>query len=178
MERPEQFSIYAPSATPDAKSSSSNGAVIGGAIGGGLGAALIIGILIFFFCRRRKRTRRVSHPEVGATASTPMMKDEFQDRHSAQYVQSRKFTLQASYNRLLTSFKLRLHTLHQTQTTTRPYLQLRATCTNSTAKKLLPLRNYRQISHHLLETDTRSFQQKHHPAKLTESPRCQPVQIN
>jgi hypothetical protein len=89
---PEQFDVYAPSATPDAKSSSSNGAIIGGAIGGGLAVAIILGVLIFFFCRRRKRNQRAAHPEVGATASTPMMKDGFQDRLSAQYAQSRKLT--------------------------------------------------------------------------------------
>lgn len=70
----------------------SNGAVIGGAIGGGLGAAIIIGVLIFFFCRRRKRNQKVAHAESGANASTPMMKDGFQDnnRLSTQFGQSRK----------------------------------------------------------------------------------------
>ncbi|OAL06171.1 hypothetical protein IQ06DRAFT_301213 [Phaeosphaeriaceae sp. SRC1lsM3a] len=68
----------------------SNGAVIGGAIGGGLGAAIIIGVLIFFFCRRRKRNQKVAHAESGANASTPMMKDGFQDnnRLSTQFGQS------------------------------------------------------------------------------------------
>jgi hypothetical protein len=94
LERPEQFNAYAPSSSPSpsstADSGSSNGAVIGGAIGGGLGGAIIIGVLIFFFCRRRKRNQQAAHPEVGATASTPMMKEGFEDRHSAQYGQSRK----------------------------------------------------------------------------------------
>ncbi|KAF1913918.1 hypothetical protein BDU57DRAFT_558850 [Ampelomyces quisqualis] len=92
MERPEQFNAYAPSSSPGASSSSdggsSNSAVIGGAVGGGLGGAIIIGVLIFFFCRRRRRNPQVVHPEVGATASTPMMKEGFESRHSAQYGQS------------------------------------------------------------------------------------------
>lgn len=86
--------------TKEGDSKSSNGAIIGGAIGGGLGAAIIIGVLIFFFCRRRKRNQKLAEPETGANASTPMMKDGFQDntnRLSTQFGQSRKSTSHSSY---------------------------------------------------------------------------------
>jgi hypothetical protein len=89
MGRPDQFNAYAPSSIPSAssvpKSGSSSGAVIGGAVGGGIGAAIIIGILIFFFCRRRKRNQQPDHAEVGATASTPMMKQGFEESYPAQH---------------------------------------------------------------------------------------------
>lgn len=95
MGRPEQFNAYAPSSIPSPSSApssgSSSGAVIGGAVGGGIGAAIILGIIIFFFCRSRKRNQQLDHAEAGAIASTPMMKQGFEENSSAQYGgQSRK----------------------------------------------------------------------------------------
>lgn len=100
--RPEQFTAYALSASPSSASTpgntpsnapssgSSNGAVIGGAVGGSLGAAILIGCIVFFLCRRRKRKQQVAHHEAGA-ASTPKMRQRFEESVSAQYVgQSRR----------------------------------------------------------------------------------------
>ncbi|KAH3910946.1 hypothetical protein HBI56_002550 [Parastagonospora nodorum] len=95
--RPEQFAAYAPSASPSptstpssapsnaSSSSSNNGAVIGGAVGGSLGAAILVGFIVFFLCRRRKRKQQVAHDEAGA-ASTPKMRQRFEDNTSAQFV--------------------------------------------------------------------------------------------
>ena len=77
MERPEQFNFY--TASPNGTESSSpskeeggksNGAVIGGAVGGALGGVLIIGLIVFFF--RRRRSQRTVHDEAVDVAS-PMM---------------------------------------------------------------------------------------------------------
>jgi hypothetical protein len=87
--RPDQFNAYAPSSIPSPsstpKSGSSSGAVIGGAVGGGVGAAIIIGILIFLCCRRRKHNQQPDQAEAGATASTPMMKQGFEESFPAQH---------------------------------------------------------------------------------------------
>ncbi|KAH8726975.1 hypothetical protein GQ44DRAFT_144179 [Phaeosphaeriaceae sp. PMI808] len=85
MERPEQFSAFAPSSTPNPSSGSNKGAVIGGVVGGVVVVAIIIGILIFCCCRRRKRNQQKSEPEGGATASTPMMEQRPEEGFSAQY---------------------------------------------------------------------------------------------
>lgn len=87
MERPEQFSFYVASqtvtgtaATSTSSSSgsdsgsSSNAAVIGGAVGGVLGGLLIIGLLVFFLWRRKKR-QHATHGETVEVAS-PMMGDK------------------------------------------------------------------------------------------------------
>jgi hypothetical protein len=184
LDRPEQFNFYAPSSspTPAPSSKSSNGAVIGGAIGGGLGAAIIIGLLVFFFCRRRKRNQRPAHPEVGASVSTPMMKQGFENRHSAQYGgQSRKYTFILSRGSELMSTQHHPRTLRPIQICIRPCLPPRttiiATRTQIITTDLKDLKNYQQRLHRLSSTDTRNSQQNHHPATLTGCQNCQLVQL-
>jgi hypothetical protein len=178
LDRPEQFNFYAPTPTPAPNSKSSNGAVIGGAIGGGLGAAIIIGLLIFFFCRRRKRNQQSAHPEVGASASTPMMKQGFEDGHSAQYGgQSRRYTLHLSDSIDLTFTQHRQHTLHPIQTCTSPCLPPRNTNiairTQITTAELKSPKNYQQKLRRLSSTDTQNSRPNHLLGTLTGCPNCQ-----
>lgn len=106
LDRPNMFSVYAPSQSTPSPSSSpppsnepktSNGAIIGGAVGGAVVVALIIGVGIFLLCRRRRRNQHQSSGEVvgAVTASTPMMNEKSNHRRniSESYgMQSRKFT--------------------------------------------------------------------------------------
>jgi hypothetical protein len=151
--------------------SSSNGAIIGGAIGGGLGAAIIIGVLIFFFCRRRKRNQKVTEAETGANASTPMMKDGFQDntnRLSTQYGQSRKSTSNSLYLFVIDVTQHHLRIRHQTPTSFKACHQPRATPTSHPNKctdtKVLHPSRCQPNLHHLPTTGTPNSLHKHHRA--------------
>lgn len=83
MERPEQFSAYA-TATATPKSSKSNTGAIAGGVVGGLFALVIIGVLIFFFLRKKRRAQNMEGDETGA-ARVPMMNEKPDARSSAQY---------------------------------------------------------------------------------------------
>lgn len=92
MERPEQFNFYTATDSSAGKEggSKSNGAVIGGAVGGAVGGALIIGLIIFFLCRR-KRSKQTARGET-AEVATPMMDGKPFDPASPQFAaQSRKY---------------------------------------------------------------------------------------
>ncbi|PNP56233.1 hypothetical protein THARTR1_03758 [Trichoderma harzianum] len=57
--------------TPTSGGSKSNGGVIGGAVGGSLGGAAVIGILAFFFLRRRRGHRDTGIHEMDYTPVEP-----------------------------------------------------------------------------------------------------------
>ncbi|CAO2657609.1 Nn.00g037350.m01.CDS01 [Neocucurbitaria sp. VM-36] len=90
MERPEQFNAYAnatstasATSTPQLASKSNTGAIAGGVVGGVVGLA-IIGALIFFFLRKKRRAQRTKVDEMGA-AGVPMMNEKPGARSSTQY---------------------------------------------------------------------------------------------
>jgi hypothetical protein len=90
MDRPEQIEFYATSQTAGSSNSKSKGAVIGGAVGGALGGALIIGLIVFFFCRR-KRSKQIARGETVEVAH-PMMGGKGFDSASPQLTaQSRMY---------------------------------------------------------------------------------------
>lgn len=93
IDQPAQSNFYLGQAGGLSSSASgsgkSNGAVIGGAVGGALGGLLIIGLLGYFFWRRRRQNQQTTRVET-AEVGKPMM-DGAQDPHSPNFAaQSRK----------------------------------------------------------------------------------------
>jgi len=86
MDRPEQFEAYVDaSSTPDTSSKSHIGAIVGGVVGG-VFVIGIIGAIIMFVLRRRRKSKQ-EDGYMGAASMIPMMKPEKHDvnRNSVHY---------------------------------------------------------------------------------------------
>jgi hypothetical protein len=166
MERPEQFAAYAPAASPQKKSS--HGAAIGGGVGGGI-VALLIGVLIFLYCRRKKR-----NSQANLESATPMMKEKHTQRFSARLTaQSRRSCCRYFHGKLLTNSKHPLHIRHRFQMCIKIPRQrcilIKKTGHQPTKNMVTvqkTLKNYQQTSLHQRDTDMLSSRERLHPSQV------------
>jgi hypothetical protein len=166
MERPEQFAAYAPAASPQKKSS--HGAAIGGGVGGGVGA-LLIGVLIFLYCRRKKR-----NSQANLESATPMMKEKHSERLSVQHTaQSRTSCCKYFHGKLLTNSQHPPRIRHHFQMCIKIPRQRcilinkighQPTKNMVTVQKTL--KNYQQTSLRQRDIDTLSFRERLHPSQV------------